>query len=255
MQVTPSPNGCFVDSPKERWRGAYAATAGESTWLAAHQWRYGLDVAAATARDVRCKLDLKPEESLLEIGSGSGAFLSAVLHEHQTGIGFDFCLDQVRAGRKFGVDASRTRVGVAEAAKIPMPSNSFDKVMCYSVVHYFPDDDYVRAAMTEMLRVCRVGGFVLLGDVAGVLERSRKMLLRAKCPAPAADILLWPLLPLRSVLRRLTPRKPREGRYFRRSALRRMLDVLPCRYEMLDQDIPGRPASKCRFDIRLTKLP
>lgn len=237
----------------ERWRDCYAETAQSTSWLAAHQWTYGPDVALATANDVRTKLQLKPDDRILEVGSGSGAFLSAVMHDRQCGVGFDFCDEQVRGGDKFGVDKSCIKLGVAEAARIPVASETFDKVLCYSVVHYFPDDVYLRDAIREMLRVCRPGGMVLLGDVAGIMERSRKVMVRASVPEPLADALLWAALPLRYLFRACTKRRPREGRFFRRSFLKRLLDTMSCDYEFLDHDIPGRPASQCRFDVRMTK--
>lgn len=237
----------------ERSRETYAETARCESWLSAHQWRYGPDVADATARDVRNKLKLSAGDQVLEIGAGSGAFLATVLYESQQAVGFDFCGEQVRGSDRFGVDKRRIRLGVAEAARIPVPSESIDKVLCYSVIHHFPNDQYVRAAMHEMLRVCRVGGVVLLGDVAGVMERSRKILLRTKLPVRVVDAFLWMLLPVRNAFRKRKKKSPLEGRFYRRSQLRKMLDDLPCEYEFLDQEIPGRTVSKCRFDIRMTK--
>lgn len=94
---------------------------------------------------------------------------------------------------------------------------------------------------------------MLLGDVAGVMERTRKTLLRSGLPVALVDLLLWVFLPLRHVYRSCTRRLPREGRFFRRSFLKRILRTMPCDFEFLDQDIAGRPASRCRFDIRMTK--
>jgi ubiquinone/menaquinone biosynthesis C-methylase UbiE len=237
----------------ERWRGSYAETAQSDSWPAAHQWGYGVDVALATARDVREKLRLCPQDRILEVGAGSGAFLAAVMHEGQSGVAFDFCDEQVRASDKFGVNKSFVKLGVAEAARIPLRSSSFDKVLCYSVAHYFPDDRYLQDSMQEMLRVCRPGGLVLLGDVAGIMERSRKGLVRAGVPVGVADAILWLTLPVRSLYRACTRKRAREARFFRRPFLERVLRGMPCNYEFLDQDIPGRPASRCRFDIRMIK--
>jgi len=179
--------------------------------------------------------------------------MEVVLHDAQGGIGFDFSDAQVRSASKFGVDRNRIKLGVAEASRIPVPPESFDKVLCYSVAHYFPDDDYFRKSIQELLRVCRVGGVVLLGDVAGVMERTRKVIVKAGVPAFLADTLIWTLLPLRNLYRTVKKRKPREGRFFRRSQLRAFFQSLNCEFEILDQDIPGRLASKCRFDIRMRK--
>jgi ubiquinone/menaquinone biosynthesis C-methylase UbiE len=237
----------------ERRRGSFAETAQSTSWPAAHQWTYGIDVATATACDVRDKLQLRPEDEILEVGAGSGAFLAAVMHKGQRGVGFDFCDEQVRASDKFGVDKNCVKLGVAEAARIPVRSNSYDKVLCYSVAQYFPDDRYLREAVQEMLRVCRPGGFVLLGDVAGIMERSRKAMTRAGMPVIVADAILWLATPIRHVFRACTRRRPREGHFFRRSFLARILRGMPCSYDFLDQDILGRPASRCRFDIRMKK--
>ena len=167
----------------EYWRGAYAQTAQAASWLSAHQWNYGPDIAARTARDVRQKLQLQPGDRLLEVGAGSGAFMEAVLFPGQKGIGFDFCADQVRSMVKFGVNTECIKLGVAEACRIPVSSNSYDKVLCYSVVHYFPDDQYLRATIAEMLRIIRPRGIALLGDVAGVMERTRKLIMKTGVPA------------------------------------------------------------------------
>lgn len=237
----------------QHWRGSYAETAEAPSWLTAHQWNYGPDVAMQTALDVRRKLRLEPGDRLLEIGAGTGAFMEAVLHPCQKGVGFDFCPDLVQSAGKFGIDCHRIKVGVAEASRIPVSSSSFDCVLCYSVVHYFPDDAYVRATIAEMLRVVRPGGVVLLGDVAGVMERTRKGLVRLGLPAFAADAVLMLMLPVRQLYRTLTPRKPREGRYFRRSFWKELLGGMPCTYEILEQHISGRTASQCRFDIRMIR--
>lgn len=237
----------------DKWRNSYAETAHESSWVTAHQWTYGPEVAIATAIDVRKKLMLEPDHRILEVGAGTGAFLDAVMHQKQCGVGFDLCDAQIMVSGKFGVDRSRIKLGVAEAARLPVASESFDRVLCYSVAHYFPDDEYLCAALREMLRVCRRGGVVLLGDVAGIMERTRKILLRARMPSQLADLMLRVALPLRQVYRSGAPRRPREGRHYRRTVLTDLLRGMDCEHEFLDQEIANRPASAGRFDIRIRK--
>ena len=38
-------------------------------------------------------------------------------------------------------------------------------MLCYSISHYFPSDDYIYQAVDEMIRVCKDGAIILLGDV------------------------------------------------------------------------------------------
>ncbi len=236
------------------WRAMYSETARAPSWLEAHRWSYGPAVAQCIVTDVREKLDLSPDDAVLEVGAGSGAFLMSVLHKDQWGIGLDFCEPLVQESVRFGVDPTRVKLGVAEGAHLPVASESFDKVLCYSVAHHFPDDDYARKVIHQLVRVCRVGGVVLLGDVCGVMERHRKNLVKRGLPPLLVDGLLSALYPARYLRWMRARRKfPRWCRSYRRRFFDRTLKSLPCEYEILDQDIPGRDESLGRFDVRIRK--
>ncbi len=240
--------------PVLAWRDRYAETSKAPTWLGAHHWRYGPEVAALVAADVRQKLMLSPGDDVLEVGAGSGGFLSAVLHDGQPGVGFDLCEAVVRGGERFGVDRHRIRLGVAEAGRLPIREAAFDKVLCYSVTQYFPDDDYVRLAVRELIRVTRPGGLVLLGDICGTMERLRRRLLRCGLRERLAEAILTSVTPLRRLRWSLDSESvDTHYRTYRRSYFCRLLEDLPCEHEFLRQDIPGRVVSASRFDIRIRK--
>jgi ubiquinone/menaquinone biosynthesis C-methylase UbiE len=191
---------------------------------------------------------------VLEVGSGTGAFLMAVLHQGQSGWGLDLCESLVKAGPRLGVDQKRIRVGVAEGFRLPIASNSFDKVLCYSVTQHFPNHDYAKQCIAELVRVCKDGGVVLMGDICGILEGRRRALIRRGLPPLLADSILLPLIPIRYL--RWLPLKRQCShwlRSYRRSFFIRVLKKLPCSFEILDQDIPGRNESAGRFDVRIRK--
>ena len=52
---------------------------------------------------------------------------------------------------------------VAECNNLPFENSSFDYVFAYSVFHYFPNIDYSKTAINEMLRVAKKGIFI--GDL------------------------------------------------------------------------------------------
>lgn len=236
------------------WREMYTETAHAPSWLEAHRWAYGPHVAQAIASDVRRKLELRPDDRLLEVGAGSGAFLMSVLDKNQHGVGLDFCEPLIRQGGRLGVDSTRVKLGVAEGIHLPVLSESFDKVLCYSVAHHFPDDAYARGVIHQLIRVCRVGGIVLLGDVCGVMERYRRSLVRRGVPPVAAEAVLSALTPVRYLRWMRARRKiPRWCRSYRRKFFDRTLKGLPCEFEILEQDIPGRNESLGRFDVRIYK--
>lgn len=237
-----------------QWREMYSETAQAPSWLEAHRWSYGPQVAQSIAADVRQKLDLRSGDSLLEVGAGSGAFLMRVLDENQHGVGLDFCEPLVQQRGRLGVDSQRIKLGVAEGIHLPVRSESFDKVLCYSVAHHFPDHDYARGVIYQLIRVCRVGGIVLLGDICGVMERHRRFLTRRGLPPRLVEGMLWALMPLRYLRWMRARRKfPRWCRSYRRHFFERTLASLPCDFEILDQDVPGRYESLGRFDVRIRK--
>jgi SAM-dependent methyltransferase len=236
------------------WCAMYSEKAGAASWLEAHRWTYGPAVAQSIVSDIRRKLELRPEDDVLEVGAGSGAFLMNLLLRNQRGFGLDFCEPLIRERFRFGVDPMRVKLGVAEGAYLPIASESFDKVLCYSVAHHFPDDDYARDMIHQLVRVCRAGGIVLLGDVCGVMERYRKTLVQRGVPPLLVDGVLWAASPVRSMRWMRARRKyPRWCRSYWRCFFERTLKSLPCDFEILDQDIPQRKESLGRFDVRIWK--
>lgn len=256
MAVIPrKPADSSADPTVQAWRRRYESTATADSWLTTHHWRYGEEVAAATAADVRDKLTLTADDRVVEIGVGTGAFLISVLHPSQKGIGFDFCHALVKRGRAVDLTRRRVSFGVAEAVRLPVADHTFDRVLCYSVTQYFPNEAYARSAMLEMLRVCRPGGVALIGDVCGILERPQRWM--RWCGLP--ERLIEASLTLMSPLRRLRfSGKLNDGldyRRYRRSFFRRVFKGQRCEVEILDQHIEGRTVSGSRFDVRLIKHP
>ena len=238
----------------DEWRRLYEASAGSANWLEVHRWDYDERVAAAVAEDIREKLLLHPRDRVLEVGCASGRMLSLVLYRGQSGYGLDMCEALTRRKADFVEDRDRVHLGVAEAARLPVRSNSFDKVFCHSVFQCFPSANYAERAMGEMLRVCKAGGVVVLGDVLGEMEKQRGLLLGLQIPERIADMLLRPLAPIWRVRHGL--RKSYDGvvrRVYPRSFFRRSIGCPHCEMQFLSQQIPGRRFSRMRYDVRIRK--
>lgn len=101
---------------------------------------------------------------LLDIGCGTGTFARRVLKEHRSAEvwGVDFSRKMIRAGVHHSEDCdSRIRFVQADSEALPMADDSFDVVTCSNSFHHYPNQS---AAVTEMHRVLRPGGRLLIVD-------------------------------------------------------------------------------------------
>ncbi len=107
-------------------------------------------------RVIRAVLDgvaLPADCSILDAGCGSGRTLDE-LRDYGVAHGLDRSAAAVAAARSRGHDVS---LGTVEEA--PYRSASFDLVTCLDVVEHTPDE---RRTLSELRRICRPGGTLLL---------------------------------------------------------------------------------------------
>lgn len=119
--------------------------------------------------EITYRLELKEDDSLLEVGCGSGLFLNRLKSRVAFIAGVDFSIEQLRH-----INDESVKFCVAEAAKLPFNDYVFDKVFCHSVFQYFPDIEYSKQSIEEMLRVSKPNGKLLISDILnGYLEDIR----------------------------------------------------------------------------------
>jgi ubiquinone/menaquinone biosynthesis C-methylase UbiE len=118
--------------------------------------------------DIVRKLSLKKGERFLDVGCGSGVLLSELVKRAEiAGMGIDFAKKEIEIA-KANFPHLPFQIGSVES--IPFPDQAFDKILCYSVFHYIVE---WKPALQELLRVCKDGGMILLGDLPSVRHRSK----------------------------------------------------------------------------------
>jgi phosphatidylethanolamine/phosphatidyl-N-methylethanolamine N-methyltransferase len=105
-------------------------------------------------------LNIRGGETVLEVGVGTG--LSLPLYPRNCKIiGIDFCEPMLEKGRhrlqRFQL--SHIELLKMDAMKMSFPDNSFDSVFAAYVISAVPDPHQV---ISEMIRVCKVGGKIVL---------------------------------------------------------------------------------------------
>ncbi|MGO9956165.1 MAG: class I SAM-dependent methyltransferase [Solirubrobacteraceae bacterium] len=117
-----------------------------------HHWWY-----RGRRRIIRAELDRLPLPAgprVLDAGCGSGRTLQDLLQYGEVhGIELNEQAAEVAQGRGLG----EVRVGRLE--ELPWDDATFDLITCLDVIEHTPDDG---AAFTELRRVCRPGGWMLV---------------------------------------------------------------------------------------------
>lgn len=110
--------------------------------------RYSFGAAEAAGKDV------------LEVACGSGQGLGLLAQSARRVIGGDYTIDLVRgAATHYG---RRVLLAAVDAQSLPFRDGSFDLVLCYEALYYFPEAERFTA---EAARVLRAGGTLIVVSV------------------------------------------------------------------------------------------
>lgn len=115
-------------------------------------------------RVILAELALTPEDELVEVACGGGAFLKLALASGCRAAAIDHSEDMVRTARELNreaIEAGRLDIGLGSADALPFPDGRFSCGAMTGVLGFLPDPV---AALAELRRVLRPGGrAVVLG--------------------------------------------------------------------------------------------
>ena len=136
----------------------------DNIWSRSKFWRRQMEVFVRLTADV---MDYNANDKVLDFGCGSGNFAEISAHK----IGSILCADMSEnyvsiCTNKFSeVDnVSVVRVN-PDLSDLTSLGSGFTKVICFSVMHYFPDLDYVTSFIKGVQQIAVPGTKLLIGDI------------------------------------------------------------------------------------------
>jgi ubiquinone/menaquinone biosynthesis C-methylase UbiE len=122
--------------------------------------------------DIKNKLNFNSDDVVLDVGCGSGIVLSVIKKFVREVTGIDFSEQMILLAKE---NNRNINFYVYQSDNMPFEDNYFNKIICYSVFHYFQDIDYAYKTIDEFLRVCKPGGKILLGDIPSKIHFKKKI--------------------------------------------------------------------------------
>jgi ubiquinone/menaquinone biosynthesis C-methylase UbiE len=111
------------------------------------------------------QLPLNAGTHVLDVGPGDGSLFRAIAPRVARCCGVDPSKNAVARLRTFFADAANVDFAVGRSDQIPHGDDAFDVVVINSVVLVLPDVDTVDRTLAELVRVCRSGGTIFVGEV------------------------------------------------------------------------------------------
>ncbi len=127
-------------------------------------------------RQVGQRLDITPEHTIVEVGSGRGVGANLISKEFKpkSVIGFDFCKSQVMRARtinQIAVSEGRVRYEEGDAQALPLKDASVDRIYSVEAAQHFPS---IRKFFAESSRVLVENGKICVATFFGCHSEAKE---------------------------------------------------------------------------------
>lgn len=120
-----------------------------------------------TFADIDRKIEFLPGDVVLDLGGGTGQISGLIAGKAGRVVLADGAGEALRAAREILADLpnlSFVHLNI-EQSPLVFANSAFDKIICYSVVHYLKDQSSFAALISEMLRIVKSEGKIFIGDI------------------------------------------------------------------------------------------
>jgi SAM-dependent methyltransferase len=112
------------------------------------------------------------EDLLLDVACGPGRLLAAFAPSVRMAVGLDLTLEMLKIARRLSVQGPHSLgLVLGEGERLPFPDQTFTLVTTTLAIHHYGDP---RRVIEEMVRVCRPGGRIAVGDTVGSPDEAKR---------------------------------------------------------------------------------
>lgn len=122
------------------------------------------DMYEDLVHSIKFQLDIHSNMSLLEVGCAAGFLAKGLSEACSRYVGVDCALNAIKISKSLKL--SNAIFKKADATNLPFESNSFERAISYDVFTNFQDFTFAEKVISEMLRVVKNGGKVMIGSLA-----------------------------------------------------------------------------------------
>lgn len=118
----------------------------------------------AMAKDIVGKLNLSSNDELVDLGCANGLIDVHISRHCRKIIGIDYSIGELKLASRNAGGAGEVQLVCGDASQLPLAANFADKILMYSVAPHL-DMEAFKNVLVEMIRICKPGGRILVGDI------------------------------------------------------------------------------------------
>lgn len=220
---------------------------------------FNFGIFKKTFDDVNRKLNFQMDDMVLDLGGGCGQITRYIAEACREVVLADGAPETLRVAQKTLKNHANISYQVLDIRKPPLPfsSNRFDKILCYSVVHYLESLEEFEILIAEFLRISKPQGKILIGDIP--LKEKYESYLQERRKSPLKNFVLNQRYYLKKYFTQLFYKIKGinadlvKGLIYTKDAIAGILQKFSnIRFEFLKQD-PKLPFANSREDLLIIK--
>lgn len=150
----------------------------------ARMFSLNFNVYRDTFNDINKKMEFRPRDVVLDLGGGCGQITKYIAERCEKVFLADGASEAVKFAENKFKNYNNINYLILNITDSPLPFSDcqFDKIICYSVVHYLRNYEQFENLLKELLRISKAGGKILIGDIPLIEKYQLNLEQRAQKP-------------------------------------------------------------------------